>query len=42
MTFRYGPAARFFHWTTVILVVVMFALGAWIKDFEPQDKAFEL
>jgi cytochrome b561 len=42
MTFRYGPAARFFHWSTVILVVVMFALGAWIKDFEPQDKAFKL
>ena len=31
-----------FHWITVILVVVMFALGAWIKDFEPQDKAFKL
>jgi cytochrome b561 len=42
MIFRYGPAARFFHWTTVILVVVMFGLGAWIKDFEPQDKAFKL
>ncbi len=42
MTFRYGPTARFFHWTTVILVVVMFALGAWIKDFEPQNKAFKL
>jgi cytochrome b561 len=42
MTFRYGPAARFFHWTTVVLVLIMIALGAWIKDFAPEDKAFRL
>lgn len=41
MTFRYGPVARFFHWTTVVLVVVMIGLGAWIKDFAPEDEAFK-
>jgi cytochrome b561 len=42
MDFRYGPAARFFHWTIALLIVLMFILGIWITRFEPKDEAFKL
>ncbi len=42
MNFRYGLAARFFHWATALLVLVMIMLGVWITKFEPKDEAFKL
>jgi cytochrome b561 len=42
MNFRYGLAARFFHWATALLVLVMFVFGIWISKFEPKDEAFKL
>ncbi len=42
MNFRYGPAARFFHWTTAGVVVAMIVLGVWITKYEPKDEAFKL
>jgi len=42
MDFRYPPAARWLHWITVALVVVMFTFGIWIGHFEPKDEALKL
>jgi cytochrome b561 len=42
MNFRYGPAARFFHWITAVIVVVMVVLGVWVTKYEPSDEAFKL
>jgi cytochrome b561 len=42
MSFRYGPAARWLHWLTALLVLAMFALGIWIVEFEPKDHDFKL
>ncbi len=42
MNFRYGLAARFFHWATALLVLVMFVFGIWISKFEPKDEAFKM
>jgi cytochrome b561 len=42
MDYRYPPAARWLHWITAALVVVMFTFGIWIGHFEPKDEAFKL
>lgn len=42
MNFRYGPAARFFHWSTAIIVAIMIVLGVWVTKYEPKDEAFKL
>ena len=42
MAFRYLPAARWLHWITAGLVLVMLVLGVWITRFEPHDEAFKL
>jgi cytochrome b561 len=42
ISYRYPPAARWLHWITVVLVVVMFTFGVWIVQFEPQDEALKL
>jgi len=41
MAYRYPAAARWMHWLTAVLVVVMFVLGIWMTSFEPKDEAFK-
>jgi cytochrome b561 len=42
MGFRYNAAARWLHWITAALIVVIAVLGVWMKSFEPADQAFKL
>jgi len=41
MAYRYPPTARWLHWITVVLVLVMLTLGFWMTIFEPKDEAFK-
>lgn len=41
MAYRYPPAARWFHWITVALVLVIATLGLWMTYLEPKDEAFK-
>jgi cytochrome b561 len=41
MPYRYPATARWFHWITVVLVVVLGGLGVWMTSFEPKDEAFK-
>jgi cytochrome b561 len=42
ISYRYPPAARWLHWVTAALVVIMFTFGVWIVHFEPEHEAFKL
>ena len=42
IAYHYPPAARWLHWITAALVVVMFTFGVWIVQFEPKDEALKL
>ena len=42
MPARYAPSARWLHWLTAVLVVVVIVFGIWIRYFEPADEAFKL
>ncbi len=39
---RYAAAARWLHWLTAGLLVVVIAAGLWIVFFEPRDEGFKL
>lgn len=39
---RYTATARLLHWLTLVLVLVLGALGLWIARAEPADEAFKL
>jgi cytochrome b561 len=41
MPYRYPATARWFHWITVALVIVLGGLGVWMTSFEPKDEAFK-
>jgi cytochrome b561 len=41
MPYRYPATARWFHWITVVLVIVLGGLGVWMTSFEPKDEAFK-
>jgi cytochrome b561 len=41
MPYRYPTTARCFHWITVILLVVLAAVGIWGTSFEPKDEALK-
>jgi cytochrome b561 len=41
MAYRYPPGARWLHWLTAALVLVMFVVGLWMTWFEPKDEAFK-
>jgi cytochrome b561 len=38
---RYITAARWLHWLTAVLMVVVITAGLWIVYFEPKDEAFK-
>jgi cytochrome b561 len=38
---RYTAAARWLHWLTAVLLVVVITAGLWIVYFEPKDEAFK-
>ncbi len=39
---RYPAAARWLHWLTAVLLVVVLTAGLWIVYFEPKDEGFKL
>ena len=39
MPFRYPSMARWLHWVTAALVLVLVVLGVWMTYFEPKDEA---
>lgn len=41
MAYRYPAAARWMHWLTVALVLIMFVVGFWMTSFEPKDENFK-
>ena len=41
MPYRYPATARWFHWITVALVIVLGGIGVWMTSFEPKDDAFK-
>ncbi len=41
MAYRYPLAARWFHWITAALVLVMLVVGVWMTSFEPKDENFK-
>jgi cytochrome b561 len=38
---RYTAAARWLHWLTAVLMLVVITAGLWIVYFEPKDEAFK-
>jgi cytochrome b561 len=41
MSYRYPLGARWLHWITATLVVVMLIVGVWITTFEPKDEGLK-
>jgi cytochrome b561 len=39
--YRYPATARWLHWITAALVIVLGVLGVWMTNFEPKDEAFK-
>ena len=39
---RYTAPARWLHWLTAALVLVIIPIGIWIRFFEPSNEAFKL
>ena len=38
---RYTAGARWLHWLTAVLMIVVITAGLWIVYFEPKDEAFK-
>jgi cytochrome b561 len=38
---QYTAAARWLHWLTAVLMLVVITAGLWIVYFEPKDEAFK-
>ncbi|HEY3846291.1 MAG TPA: cytochrome b/b6 domain-containing protein [Acetobacteraceae bacterium] len=41
MPYRYSTAARWFHWITVALLLVLATIGIWGTSFAPKDEALK-
>jgi len=41
MPYHYPITARWFHWITVILLIVLATVGIWATSFEPKDEALK-
>jgi cytochrome b561 len=41
MPYRYPMTARWFHWITVVLLVLLAVVGIWGTSFEPKDDALK-
>ncbi len=41
MPYRYPITARWFHWITVVLLIVLATVGIWGTSFEPKDAALK-
>jgi cytochrome b561 len=41
MPYRYSITARWFHWITVALLVMLATAGIWGTSFEPKDEALK-
>lgn len=41
MPYRHPVTARWFHWITAVLLVVLATLGLWVTSFEPKDEALK-
>lgn len=41
MPYRYPITARWFHWITVVLLIVLATAGVWGTSFEPKDEALK-
>jgi cytochrome b561 len=41
MPYRYPITARWFHWITVVLLVVLATAGLWGTSFEPKSEALK-
>lgn len=42
MPLRYSLTARFFHWLTVALLILIVFFGIWITAYEPKDEELKL